>query len=90
MESSIHLKKSSEIFLFFDFENNNKQQKNKQTTNNDRKIKQVAERHGLIMHLDGARLWNASIASGISLQEYGGYFDSVSIHLLFFVLNDKF
>ncbi|OLY85028.1 Low-specificity L-threonine aldolase [Smittium mucronatum] len=29
--------------------------------------------------LDGARLWNASVKSGVPLQEYGKYFDSISI-----------
>jgi threonine aldolase len=37
-----------------------------------------ARRHGLWCHLDGARIWNASIASGVSLREYGKHFDSVS------------
>ena len=31
------------------------------------------------MHLDGARLWNASIATGIKLAEYASYFDSISL-----------
>jgi threonine aldolase len=31
------------------------------------------------MHLDGARLWNASAASGVSPAEYAGHFDSVSV-----------
>jgi threonine aldolase len=39
----------------------------------------VASRHGLAMHLDGARLWNASIAAGIPLKTYASHFDSVSI-----------
>ena len=33
------------------------------------------------MHLDGARLWNASVATGISVAEYSSYFDSVSVCL---------
>jgi len=33
------------------------------------------------MHLDGARLWNASIASGVSLKEYGKHFDTISLCL---------
>lgn len=33
------------------------------------------------MHLDGARLWNASVATGISIKEYCSYFDSVSLCL---------
>ena len=31
------------------------------------------------MHLDGARLWNAHIATGIAFEKYAGYFDSVSV-----------
>lgn len=34
---------------------------------------------GLALHLDGARLWNASIASGRSLAELAGPFDTVSV-----------
>jgi threonine aldolase len=34
---------------------------------------------GLAMHLDGARLWNASAASGTSEMEYASHFDSVSV-----------
>ena len=34
---------------------------------------------GLKLHLDGARLWNASVASGISEGEYAKYFDSVAV-----------
>lgn len=41
--------------------------------------RQVADRHGLKMHLDGARLFNAHIASGLSLAELGAPFDSVSV-----------
>lgn len=36
------------------------------------------ERH-LALHLDGARIWNASVATGISPKEYAQYFDSVSV-----------
>lgn len=34
---------------------------------------------GLSMHLDGARIWNAHTASGVSFLEYGKYFDTISI-----------
>ncbi len=44
-----------------------------------KKIHKLAKNHKLKMHLDGARLWNASIASGISIKEYARYFDSVSL-----------
>jgi threonine aldolase len=44
-------------------------------------IKDVVVRHGLKYHLDGARLWNASAASGIKVSEYAKRFDSVSVCL---------
>jgi threonine aldolase len=34
---------------------------------------------GLGLHLDGARLWNACTASGISPAQYAAHFDSVSV-----------
>ncbi len=34
---------------------------------------------GLKLHLDGARLWNAWVASGIHPREYAQYFDTVSV-----------
>jgi threonine aldolase len=42
-------------------------------------ISSVARQHNLKMHLDGARLWNASIATGIPISEYARHFDSVSL-----------
>jgi threonine aldolase len=36
---------------------------------------------GLTMHLDGARIWNAHIASGVGFIEYGKYFDTISVCL---------
>jgi threonine aldolase len=44
-----------------------------------KKVSKFAAAHSIKLHLDGARLWNASIASGISLKEYASYFDSVSL-----------
>jgi threonine aldolase len=35
--------------------------------------------HGLALHLDGARLWNASVATGIPLRVWAGEFDTVSV-----------
>jgi len=43
------------------------------------KIHRLARKHNLKVHLDGARLWNASVASGISLAEYSRYFDTVMV-----------
>jgi threonine aldolase len=45
------------------------------------KIREVAARRGLRMHMDGARLWNACVASGISPKEYAAPFDSISVCL---------
>ncbi len=39
----------------------------------------TARKMGLKLHLDGARIWNAHIASGVSLKEYGEQFDTVSV-----------
>ena len=39
----------------------------------------TARKHGLALHLDGARLWNASAASGVSLADYAATFDTVSV-----------
>ena len=44
---------------------------------NFRALRDVADRHGLRIHLDGARLFNAAAASGISVKEYAGQADSV-------------
>ena len=38
-----------------------------------------ARGNNLAMHLDGARLWNASVATGIALPEWARYFDTVSV-----------
>jgi threonine aldolase len=42
-------------------------------------IAQVCQEQGLKLHLDGARLWNACIATGISEAEYAQHFDTVSV-----------
>jgi threonine aldolase len=44
-----------------------------------RGVAAAARQHGLQMHLDGARLWNASVAAGISEREYAAHFDTVSV-----------
>lgn len=44
-------------------------------------IADVARRNGLRLHLDGARLWNASAATGIPEYEYAAPFDTVSVCL---------
>ena len=42
-------------------------------------ISRWARKHGLAMHLDGARLWNAIVATGISAREWARHFDTVSV-----------
>lgn len=42
-------------------------------------ISQWAWKNGLIMHLDGARLWNAIVATGIAAKEWSKHFDTVSV-----------
>ena len=42
-------------------------------------VEAVAREADLRMHLDGARLWNASVASGVAEAEYARHFDSVSV-----------
>jgi threonine aldolase len=44
-----------------------------------KKISAFCKEHGIIFHLDGARLWNASVATGIPVTEWAQYFDSVSV-----------
>jgi threonine aldolase len=39
----------------------------------------TARKHGLQLHLDGARLWNAAVASGIAERDYAAHFDTVSV-----------
>lgn len=46
-----------------------------------KRIKEVCDSHDLKLHCDGARLFNALIESGVSPEEYGKYFDSISICL---------
>jgi threonine aldolase len=44
-----------------------------------REVEAVSREAGLALHLDGARIWNASAASGIPEAEYARHFDSVSV-----------
>ncbi len=44
-----------------------------------RRVRDIADGHGLTMHLDGARLWNAHVASGVPLAQYGSLFETVSV-----------
>ena len=46
-----------------------------------REISAFARKGNIRLHLDGARLWNASAATGITVREYASHFDSVSVCL---------
>lgn len=46
-----------------------------------KKIKETCLQHGLSLHLDGARLWNALIAKNETARQYGEIFDSISVCL---------
>lgn len=46
--------------------------------NEIKNIKSIVKKYKLNFHLDGARLWNASIASGVEEKEFSKYFNSVS------------
>lgn len=46
-----------------------------------RAIRDVATRHGLPVHLDGARLWNAAAATGSSLADFAACTDTVMVSL---------
>ena len=45
------------------------------------KLSSAAHARGIAMHLDGARIWNAHVASGVSCAEYGKHFDTISVCL---------
>lgn len=44
-------------------------------------VKEIAQQHKLMMHLDGARLFNASIETNTTPAELSAHFDSISICL---------
>jgi threonine aldolase len=44
-----------------------------------REVKALAESKGLKVHLDGARIANASVATGIAFREYGACADTISM-----------
>ena len=46
-----------------------------------RAVRAFCDRHGLKLHLDGARIWNAHVASGVPLAEIAGPCDTVSVCL---------
>src|SRR4030095_14430994 len=44
-----------------------------------RALRMVAAEHGLPTHMDGARLWNASVATGLPLSEIAEHADTVMV-----------
>ena len=46
-----------------------------------KKLYEGASKLGIALHLDGARIWNAHIASGVDFEEYGKYFETISVCL---------
>ncbi|NLJ54111.1 MAG: low specificity L-threonine aldolase [Intrasporangiaceae bacterium] len=46
-----------------------------------RELRARASALGVALHLDGARLWNAHVATGVPLEDYGREFDTVSVCL---------
>ena len=45
------------------------------------KLYSLSKEVGISLHLDGARIWNAHIATGTPLLEYGKYFETISVCL---------
>lgn len=45
---------------------------------NIKRLRELGKKYNLYNHLDGARIWNASVATGISVSEYASHFDSIS------------
>jgi threonine aldolase len=45
------------------------------------RLRAVAAETGVALHCDGARIWNAHVATGVPLATYGGLFDTLSVCL---------
>ena len=45
------------------------------------KLSREARARGIAMHLDGARIWNAHVASGVAFSEFGKHFNTISVCL---------
>jgi threonine aldolase len=46
-----------------------------------RRLRALVAGTGVRLHLDGARLWNAHVATGVPLEAYGTLFDTVAVCL---------
>jgi threonine aldolase len=45
------------------------------------RLRSIADETGVAVHCDGARIWNAHVATGVPLTTYGGLFDTLSVCL---------
>jgi threonine aldolase len=45
------------------------------------RLRELTAAHGMALHCDGARIWNAAVASRVGLAEYGALFDTLSVCL---------
>lgn len=43
------------------------------------RLHRLASGAGISLHLDGARIWNAHIATGTAFEEYGRFFETISV-----------
>jgi threonine aldolase len=46
-----------------------------------RELRALTTENGIALHCDGARIWNAHVATGVALDEYGGLADTLSVCL---------
>ena len=46
-----------------------------------KKLRHASHSLGIALHLDGARLWNAHVASGVPLKDFGAHVDTLSVCL---------
>ncbi len=44
-------------------------------------LRALTSSHGVALHCDGARIWNAAVATGTPLSSYGALFDTLSVCL---------
>ncbi|HUR14363.1 MAG TPA: GntG family PLP-dependent aldolase [Mycobacteriales bacterium] len=45
------------------------------------RLRTLTREHGVALHCDGARIWNAHVATGVPLRDYGVLFDTLSVCL---------
>lgn len=43
------------------------------------RLRELTRKRDLLIHLDGARLWNAHVATGVPFSKYGSLVDSISV-----------